>query len=215
MTSKILSNDQLLQFNELNGTEDCVGDLLQVQLQQEPQYPMIEVEKIETISNVEQQQDVQQVQQHPEQIKQMYDKVYMEVAGVDRSRHIMWKPVIQQEILQMKQRRLFPLSAHIETDYDDLPELIHEYSEEILGPDIFKIQLLDRSDYFSRASGGPVMEELIEPYVTHWQELENQDQVQQRQEQEEHDFNLSEHDEEIGGDDHNFRHGADYSYSVD
>ena len=69
----------------MNGTEDCVGDLLQVQQQQEPQYPMIEVEKIETISNVEQQQDVQQVQQHSEQIKQMYDKVYMEVAEVDRN----------------------------------------------------------------------------------------------------------------------------------
>ena len=181
------------------------------------------------MSHVQQQQDEQQmqqvqallqqsqsqVQQHSEQIKQIYDKVYMEVAEVDRSRRIMWKPVIQQEILQMEQRRLFPLSAHIETDYEDLPELIHEYSEEILGPDIFKIQLLDRIDSFSRAPGGPVMEEFVEPYVTHWQELENQDQVQQRQEQEEHDCNLSEQAEEIGGDDHNFRHGADYWYSVD
>ena len=59
------------------------------------------------------------------------------------------------------------------------------------------------------------MEEFVEPYVTHWQELENQDQVQQRQEQEEPDCDLSEHAEEIGGDDHNFRHGADYWYSVD
>ena len=154
------TDDQLLQFNELNGTEDCIGDLLQVQQQQEPQYPMIEVEKIETISNVEQQQDVQQVQQHSEQIKQMYDKVYMEVAEVDRSRRIMWKPIIQQEMLHMEK---FPLSAHIETDYDDLPELIHEYSEEILGPDIFKIRLLDRMLSFSCAPGGPVIEEFIEP----------------------------------------------------
>ena len=134
----------------------------------------------------------------------------------------MWEQAIycsiQQEILQLEQQSVFPLNVHIETDYEDLPELISEYSEEILGPDIFKIGFLDSMDSFSRAPGGPIMEEFVEPYVTHWQELENQEQVQQRQEQEEHDCNLSEHAEEIGGDvrdDHNFCYGADYWYSVD
>ena len=41
-------------------------------------------------------------------------------------------------------------------------------------------------------------DKVIEAYVTHWQELEKQDQVQQWQEQA----------ETIGGEDHNFRHGA-------
>ena len=140
---------------------------------------MIEVEKVETASNVEQSQDVQQqvqallpqsqpqVHQHSEQIKQMYDKVYMEVAEVNFSRSIMWEPVIQQETLQLEQRSVFPLNVHEETDYEDLPELVSEYSEEILGPDIFKIRFLDSMDSFSRAPGGLIIEEFIEPYVTH------------------------------------------------
>ena len=127
------SDDQLLHLNELIGTEDCVGDLLQVQQQQKPQYPIIEVEMIENIFHVQQMQQVQellpqsqlQVQQHSEQIKQTYGKEYLEIAEVNFSRRIMWEQVIQQEILQLEQQSVFPLNVHIATDYEDLPELIN------------------------------------------------------------------------------------------
>ena len=52
-------------------------------------------------------------------------------------------------------------------------------------------------------------DKVIEAYVTHWQEQENHIRVQQRQEREMQDYNVPEHDKFIGGEDHNFRHGAE------
>ena len=52
-------------------------------------------------------------------------------------------------------------------------------------------------------------DKVIEAYVTHWQEQENHIRVQQRQEREIQDYNVPEHDKFIGGEDHNFRHGAE------
>ena len=72
----------------------------------------------------------------------------MDITVDDLSRRIMWEQVIQEEILQLEQQSVFPLNVYEETDYEDLPELVSEYSEEILGPDIFKIRLLDRMDFF-------------------------------------------------------------------
>ena len=51
-------------------------------------------------------------------------------------------------------------------------------------------------------------DKVIEAHVTHWQELEKQDRVQQGQEIEEQDRNLSKYAVFIG-EDHNFRHGAE------
>ena len=124
----------------------------------------------------------------------------------------MWDRVIPQETSKLSNeievRDMQWFDTHEEIEYEGIPELIDEKSEEILGPVIYKIQLLDQIEYQSRAPGGPIIEEVIEAYVTHWQEQENQDQVQQRQELEEPDRNVFEHAEEIGGEDHNFRHGA-------
>ena len=50
-------------------------------------------------------------------------------------------------------------------------------------------------------------DKVIEAYVTHWQELEKQDRVQQGQELEQQDHNLSKYAIFIRVD-HNFRHGA-------
>jgi hypothetical protein len=50
---------------------------------------------------------------------------------------------------------------------------------------------------------------IIEAYVTHWQEQENYITVQQRQEQEIQDCNVPKYARFIGGEDHNFRHGAE------
>ena len=51
-------------------------------------------------------------------------------------------------------------------------------------------------------------DKVIEAYVTHWQELEKQDRVQQGQEIEKQDHNLSKYTVFIR-EDHNFRHGAE------
>jgi hypothetical protein len=50
-------------------------------------------------------------------------------------------------------------------------------------------------------------DKVIEAYVTHWQELEKQDRVQQGQEFEQQDHNLYKYAMFIG-EDHIFRHGA-------
>ncbi len=52
-------------------------------------------------------------------------------------------------------------------------------------------------------------DKVIEVYFTHWQELENHIRVQQWQEQGKQDRCESEHAKFIGGEDHNFRHGAE------
>ena len=49
-------------------------------------------------------------------------------------------------------------------------------------------------------------DKVIEAYVTHWQELETQGRVQQRQEQEIQVCNVPKYAKFIGGEDHNFRH---------
>jgi PAX-interacting protein 1 len=55
-------------------------------------------------------------------------------------------------------------------------------------------------------------DKVIEAYVTHWQELEKQDRVQQGQEVEQQDHNLSKYAIFIR-EDHNFRHGAVHQIS--
>ena len=56
-------------------------------------------------------------------------------------------------------------------------------------------------------------DQVIEAHVTHWQELEKQDRVQQGQEIEKQDRNLSKYAEFIG-EDHNFRHGAEIQMNL-
>jgi hypothetical protein len=56
---------------------------------------------------------------------------------------------------------------------------------------------------------------VIEAYVTHWQEQENHITVQQRQEQEIQDCNVPKYVRFIGGEDQNFRHGAEKQKSQD
>ena len=51
-------------------------------------------------------------------------------------------------------------------------------------------------------------DQIIEAHVTHWQELEKQDRVQQGQEFDKQNRNLSKYAVFIG-EDHNFRHGAE------
>ena len=58
-------------------------------------------------------------------------------------------------------------------------------------------------------------DKVIEAYVTHWQELEEKDQVQQGQEQDMQDRNLQDQAESVGAEDPNYRHGADFWTSVD
>ncbi len=57
-------------------------------------------------------------------------------------------------------------------------------------------------------------DQVIEAHVTHWQELENQDRVQQGQEIEKQDHNLSKYTVFIG-EDHNFRHGAEIQMNLE
>ena len=56
-------------------------------------------------------------------------------------------------------------------------------------------------------------DQVLEAHVTHWQELEKQDRVQQGQEIEKQDRNLSKYAEFIG-EDHNFRHGAEIQMNL-
>ena len=79
----------------------------------------------------------------------------------------------------------------------------------------FKRQFFCLAVHYKCAPGGQIKEDFVESYVTHWHELENQDQVQQRQELGEQAHNLSEPAEAIGGEDHNNHHRTDYWYSVD
>ncbi len=81
-----------------------------------------------------------------------------------------------------------------------------------------------------RSPGGPIKEEqieesselmmqktvtiqiekdkVIETYVTHRQEFEEQAQVQQGREQDKQDSSLSDQAETIGAEDHSYRHGS-------
>ena len=116
-----------------------------------------------------------------------------------------------------------------------MPGLIDEGTEELLGQEIYKAQFIESYGY-PRDPSGPIKEEqvedsselpwksvkfqivedkVIEAYVTHWQELEEQDQVQQGQEQDTKDRNLPDQAESVGAQDHNYRHGADFWTSVD
>ncbi len=91
--------------------------------------------------------------------------------------------------------------------------------------ELLKVKYLSYFDY-SRAPNGPLKEEVIgdsseikmqkageedeivEAYVTHWQELETQDRVKPRQELEMQDCTVSGCQETAEEGDHNFRHGA-------
>ena len=156
-----------------------------------------------------------QVQQQPEQLHEMTEIEIVEIAEEDLDTRVMWDRDIPQEISKLSNeivvRNMQLFDTHEEIEYEGIPELIDEKSEEILGPVIYKLQLLDQIKYQSRAPGGPIIDKVIEAHVTHWQEQKNQDQVQQRQEIKEPDRNVFEHAEVFGGEEHNFHHGAVFS----
>ncbi len=56
-------------------------------------------------------------------------------------------------------------------------------------------------------------DKVIEAHVTHWQEFEKQDRVQQGQEISEQNSNLSKYADFIRVEDHNFRHEAEKQMS--
>jgi hypothetical protein len=123
-----------------------------------------------------------------------------------------------------------------EIDNEDIPGLIDERAEELLGSDIYKVRFIESNDN-PRVPGGPIKVEqvedsselqvqksvkfqidedkTIEAYATHWQEIEEQEQVQQGQEQNKQYPNWPDQVKSVGKIDHNYRHGSYYWESVD
>jgi len=227
------SDDQMHQIIESVETENHVDDLLQVQQQHEPQHSTVEVITVENILQVrplspQQQQlkssdsSIKMVDIY-EQQTQFEQSVFSEIEGQNVEQIAAYE--MSYDTLDLEQmhansvKKFDTFRGGTEFIYNPSPIIFSESDDKTMETIMFGAQTakqfqINGQKYQEDMKDNPNSgvkrktqkfqieeDKVIEAYVTHWQELENYIRVQQWQE--------LEHAKLTGGEDHNFRHGAE------